>query len=190
MIRSIQFRIFLPSLCMGVLLLGCSKRREVVHYDYVEPAHTCSVGCHDHYYVDRNVIYVTGHRHSNNCGHYWDGGCWRKNRAARLNPRPYSSGRIHIDDRHGHYKRPVPNRRDRYENRDRHQDRNNDRRYDNRRDRDQRRDRNDRVRNSDRARNVEPRTRPQKIHQSTIQKRASDQDDDDRSMGRKRSGDR
>jgi hypothetical protein len=185
MIRSISLRILLPSLCVGLLPLGCSKRTEVVHYEYVEPAHTCSVGCHDHYYVDQNVIYVTGHRHTTQCGHYWDGHCWRMNRAARLNPRPYSSGRIHPDDRHGHYNRPKPRHRDRY---DGHND-------NGRRDLDNRnigRQGGDRNRQSGRIRNDKPQMRQEKVSPSTRQKRASDPDNEskgDEPMGRKRSSD-
>jgi len=194
MIRSIHIRVLLPLLCACVLVLGCSRRREVVQYDYVEPAHVCTAGCHDHYYVDQNVIYVTGHRHSVHCGHYWDGHCWRMNRDARLNPRPYSSGRIHPNDRHGHYNRPKPNRRDRYENRDRYQDRNDRRVNNSRRDNDNRRDQNgnrrgnERYRQSDRDRNNNGnRTRPEKVNQTTRQKRSGD--DDNSSMGRRRSSD-
>ncbi len=181
MIRSSHFRIIMSSVFVCTLLSGCGRRREVVQYEYYEPAHACSVGCHDHYYVDQNVIYVSGHRHTRNCGHYWDGNCWRKNRAARLNPRPYTSQPIHLKDRHGHYNRPTPRDRDRYNNRDRRNDRN-DRRIDN-----ARRNNNDRHRNPGRNRNRVNNTRQEKVNKTIRQKRSSD--DDDRSMHRRRSGD-
>ncbi|MCA9253909.1 MAG: hypothetical protein KDA54_22505 [Phycisphaerales bacterium] len=176
MIRSNLFRILMSLGFVCTLLSGCGKRREVVQYEYFEPGHTCSVGCHDHYYVDRNVIYVKGHRHSRNCGHYWDGSCWRQNRAARLNPRPYSSAPIHLDDRHGHYNQPKPRDRDRYNNRDR---RNNhdDRRIDNSRRNDDNRRSNDRHRQSNRNRSRASDTRPKKVNQTMRQKSSGDRDD-------------
>ncbi|HNO79574.1 MAG TPA: hypothetical protein PKN33_16110 [Phycisphaerae bacterium] len=176
MIRSNLFRILMSLGFVCTLLSGCGKRREVVQYEYFEPGHTCSVGCHDHYYVDRNVIYVKGHRHSRNCGHYWDGSCWRQNRAARLNPRPYSSAPIHLDDRHGHYNQPKPRDRDRYNNRDR---RNNhdDRRIDNSRRNDDNRRSNDRHRQSNRNRSRASDTRPEKVNQTMRQKSSGDRDD-------------
>ena len=185
MIRSNLFRILMSLGFVCTLLSGCGKRREVVQYEYFEPGHTCSVGCHDHYYVDRNVIYVKGHRHSRNCGHYWDGSCWRQNRAARLNPRPYSSAPIHLDDRHGHYNQPKPRDRDRYNNRDRTDNRNrhdNRDRHDNRTRNTRRNDDNRRLKDSrgDNDRNRQPnrnRMHQEKVNQTMRQKSSGDRDD-------------
>ncbi len=181
MIRSIKLRILLLAVCFSTLQLGCSKRRDVVVYEQVDRGHICSHSCLDHHYVDDRVVYVSGHRHSNNCGHYWDGGRWRMNRAARLNPRQYRREPIHLKDRHGHYNRPKP----KYRDRDDHQNRRRD--GDDRRINNSRRDRDDRQRNiRDNRKDRRDRRDERKVLRSRQQTHTKSED----TMGQKRSSDR
>ncbi len=186
--RSRLLCVLLPTIGLGLVLSGCSRRRDVTVYEQVSPGHVCSRNCLDHHYVDDRVIFIDGHRHSRHCGHYWDGRHWRMNRAARLNPRPYRSAPIRLRDRHGQYHRPKPRYRDRDEYRRNRRNRNDRRIRNTRRDRDDRhRDNRSMINRNDRRdiqrdrrderRVLQSRRQPIEKNQSNMrQKRSSNRD--------------
>ncbi len=38
--------------------------------------HVCTRGCDEHYWNEGALVVLSGHRHSSQCGHHWDGGHW------------------------------------------------------------------------------------------------------------------
>lgn len=59
-------------------------------------SHVCSRSCHDHFFDGAKLVYLKGHHHSPNCGHYWNGKHWvLGSRKGRSDVR---HGPVHRDD--------------------------------------------------------------------------------------------